>query len=249
MCGKTFIGPASRCINACTYYGVGANLTIPGPLGRHHVTMEWHRAGCHQLSCRLGKHIQARHGKFNTLAAELCAAAGAVVDPSETFISPNDNKRADCVLWHHALSDRGIAGDTTIRNSYTLDRLRHSATIPGYTLIAAEKEKSDKYSGLCELANLDFKAFAFNVQGGFGPAFNETNMLLWDAKKADAKRMGTPLRRIESQERRALEKFSAEAVKCFYRSVYINQNGRVRTDYAAPPPPDREDDARQLPYD
>ena len=56
-------------------------------------------------------------------------------------------------------------------------------------------------------------------------------------------------RRVESQERRALEKLSAEMARCFYRSVYINQTGRTQNELTEPAHPDREADARQMEYE
>lgn len=119
----------------------------------------------------------------------------------------------------------------------------------GYTLYAAEKYKMDKYVTLCAAANLDFRPFAVNPLGGFGPALLKVHHQVWDAKKADARRMGLETRRVESQERRALEKLSAEMARCFYRSIYINQTGRTQNEFAAPPALDREADARQMEHE
>ena len=71
---------------------------------------------------------------------------------------------------------------------------------------------------------------------------------LWESKKADALLYGQDVRRVESQERRMLEKISAEMARCFYRSIYINQYGRTREDYRRAPSPDRTADARAMDY-
>ena len=44
-----------------------------------------------------GRQVHARHKKINLLIAEELALAGSVVEPSETFVSAADNKRADMV--------------------------------------------------------------------------------------------------------------------------------------------------------
>ena len=244
-----FIGPSSRCVENCVQYGPGAKLTIPGKFGKYYIHLHWHRAGCHQLSCRYGKQVQARHKKLNLLIAEELALAGCVVDPSETFVSATDNKRADMLLWHQAVSDKGIACDTCVWNDFTLARLHLSAATAGYALLAAEKYKMDKYVALCLAANLDFRPFAVNPLGGFGPALLKVHQQVWGAKREDALRMGVQVRAIESQERRALEKLSCEMARCFYRSTYLNQTGRTRNDFAAPPQADRDADAQQMPHE
>ena len=101
----------------------------------------------------------------------------------------------------------------------------------------------DKYVTLCMAANLDFRPFAVNPLGGFGPALLKVHQQVWAAKKEDALRMGVQLRSVEAQERRALEKLACEVARCFYRSIYINQTGRTRSDFAAPPQADRDADA------
>ncbi len=53
----------------------------------------------------------------------------------------------------------------------------------------------------------------------------------------------------ESQERRALEKLACEMARCFYRSIQINQTGRTRNDFVAPPQADRDADAQQMPHE
>ena len=72
--------------------------------------------------------------------------------------------------------------------------------------------------------------------------------ILWESKKADAMTYGQDVRRIESSERRALEKFSAEMAKCFYRSVYTNQHGRTQLEFEPAPHEDRTEDARAMEY-
>ena len=153
------------------------------------------------------------------------------------------------VLWNQAVSDKGIACDTCVWNDFTLARLHLSAATAGYTLLAAEKYKMDKYVTLCMAANLDFRPFAVNPLGGFGPALLKVHQQVWAAKKEDALRMGVQLRSIEAQERRALEKLACEVARCFYRSIYINQTGRTRSDFAAPPQADRDADAQQMPHE
>ena len=153
------------------------------------------------------------------------------------------------LLWHQAVSDKGIACDTCVWNDFTLARLHLSAATAGYALLAAEKYKMDKYVALCLAANLDFRPFAVNPLGGFGPALLKVHQQVWGAKREDALRMGVQVRAIESQERRALEKLSCEMARCFYRSTYLNQTGRTRNDFAAPPQADRDADAQQMPHE
>ena len=45
------------------------------------------------------------------------------------------------------------------------------------------------------------------------------------------------------------EKLSCEMARCFYRSTYLNQTGRTRNDFAAPPQADRDADAQQMPHE
>jgi hypothetical protein len=53
-----FIMPASRCAPTCTEYGPNVRFTVSGIIGTNRITVEWHRAGCHQLSCKLGKRLE-----------------------------------------------------------------------------------------------------------------------------------------------------------------------------------------------
>jgi hypothetical protein len=237
-----FIGLRTTCLQACKVYGPGkAPKNIPGAFGRYHVSVAWHRSGYHQVSCRVGKMLNYRHNKLNLLLAEELKLAGAAVDPSETPISQTDGKRADLCLWHPFISLRGIACDTTVWNDFTHPRLPLSASIPGYTLQAAEAYKSNKYRALCDTVGLDFRPLALNILGGFGMILYELHRLVWDHRKAEARRHGFCTRKVEAQERRALEKISAEMIRCLHRAIYNNLHGRTHSTFT-PPPPDETDD-------
>ena len=47
-------------------------------------------------------------------------------------------------------------------------------------------------------------------------------------------RAGYETRRLEGQQRRALEKLSAEMVRCAHRAIYGNTTGRGPMDYSPP---------------
>lgn len=201
--------------------------------------------GAHQLSCPYGKHSQYRHAKLVQLLSELFAIAGVAVDPTETFISATDNKRADLVIWHFCLADVGIACDVCVWSDFTLPRLRHSATTEGYTLRAAEQYKTDKYAGLCAQINHEFAAFAVNPFGGLGPKLYELLERAWTNIVSEVKGAGFDTRRLEGKKRRALEKLSAEMVRCAHRAIYTNTTCRAASDYVPPPPADPREDARE----
>ena len=57
------------------------------------------------------------------------------------------------------------------------------------------------------------------------------------------------LRAVEAQERRTVEKLACEAARCFYRSIYINQTGRIRNDFTALPQADRDAGTQQMPHE
>ena len=76
----------------------------------------------------------------------------------------------------------------------------------------------------------------------------EVHRILWESKKTDAMTYGQDVRRIESSERRALEKFSAEMARCLYRSIYRNQYGRTQLEFEPAPHEDRTEDARAMEY-
>ena len=85
----------------------------------------------------------------------------------------------------------------------------------------------------------NFRPFAGNPLGGFGPALLKVHQQVWSARKEDALRMGVQLRAIKSQERRAL----------LLRSIYPDQTGRTRNDFVAPPLADRDADAQQMQHE
>lgn len=242
------IGPSSRCLDACKYYGRAASrrIVVPGQFGDYYVTEAWHRAGCHQLSCRIGSYTHARHQSFQRVLLESLSLAGAVVSKDEIFVSTVDNKRADGCIWHPGLSARGTAIDVTVWSDYTLPRLRHAAAQIGYTLRAAEKYKTDKYEELCDKCNLDFAALAANPHGGFGPNLFRVWRIIWDARIATAAAAGLPTRSIASLERRCLERLSA----AFARNLHLTISRRTTNPYTANPaqPPDVDGDAH-LPAD
>ena len=190
--------------------------------------------------------MQHRHHKVVQLLSELFGLAGAAVDPSETFVSATDNKRADLVIWYYVLADAAIACDVCIWSDFTHARLRHSATIEGYTLRAAEQYKNDKYTALCAQAGMDFAALCLNPLGGFGPRLHELLGKAWAQRFSDAKAAGYETRRLEGQQRRALEKLSAEMVRCAHRAIYGNTTGRGPMDYSPPTTPQGNEDAGEL---
>jgi hypothetical protein len=214
----------------CTRQRRTLRTNPPCQLGNHFITLEWHRMGAHQLSCKYGKHTQYRHHKVVQLLSEIFALAGVAVDPTETFVSPTDNKRADLVIWHFALADTGIACDVCIWSDFTHARLPNSAAIEGFTLRAAEKYKNDKYVELCAQANMQFAAMALNPLGGLGPRLAELIDLAWEQRLAEAKAGGHDTRRLQSQKRRAFEKLSAEMARCAHRAIYTNTTARAASE-------------------
>ena len=85
-----------------------------------------------------------RHNRLVQLIAELFTILGAAVDPTESFTSPSDNKRADLVLWMiGVLGDGAVACDVTVWSDFTMARLGHAANCPNFVLDAAEKMKND----------------------------------------------------------------------------------------------------------
>ena len=57
---------------------------------------------------------------------------------------------------------------------------------------------------LAAAVDANFRPFAGNPLGGFGPTLLKVHQQVWSARKEDALRMGVQLRAIESQEQRAL---------------------------------------------
>ena len=186
-------------------------------LGNHYASRAWMRAGCHQLSCGYGSFTLPRHNAFRTVVLEGLARAGAVISKDEIMVSAVDNKRADGCLWHPSLSERGIALDFTVWSDYTLARLPTAAATPQWTLLAAQKYKSDKYTPLCDAINLDFAALAANPHGGWAPDLVRLWRTVWDARLVSARTAGLPTHPIASQERRALE-----AERCSNRRIFMN---------------------------
>jgi len=166
-------------------------------------------------------------------------AAGAATDAStasgEVFISAVDNKRADAVIWHPALSARGIAIDVTIWSGLTLPRLAHSATTADWVTLAAEKQKTDKYRHLCDQLGLDFEPLAADPASGFGPNLRRVWRVCWDHRLAAATAAGRPTRPIASQERRCLERLSAALIRCLHRGIATRLFAPLATTPAQPP--------------
>ena len=111
---------------------------IAPAFGNYHITLAWHQAGCHQLSCRVGSNqsghstigsMKVRHDNLLRSLLEGFGAAGATIDASEIMVSPLDNRCADGAIYHPALGTRGVAIDVTVWNDLTLPRISHSANI------------------------------------------------------------------------------------------------------------------------
>ena len=238
----SLIGPSTRCLARCYAYGPHVAFAVPGPLGQHHVTTAWHRSGAHQHSCNIGGYTHFRHQQFLRHLLDGLKAAGAAVDAStasgEVFISPIDNKRADAVIWHPALSARGIAVDTTIWSGLTLPRLAHSAAAADWVTLAAEKHKIDKYRHLCDALNLDFEPLAADPQGGFGPNLRRIWRLCWDHRLAAAAATNRPTRPIVSHERRCLERISTALIRCLHRAIATRLHAPIAVGTAQPPDDD-----------
>ena len=242
--GLSFISASSRCVGPCKEYGPRSNLTIPGAFGPHHISLDWHRAGCHQISCRVGSgatgknalgSLKARHDAFHLAVLDGLAAGGAAIDRNEIWVSRHDNKRADGALYHTLLSTRGIAIDTTIWNDLTPARLNISATISHWALLAAEATKNNKYTALCEAVNLDFAAYAANPRGGFGPTLERHWRLVWTDALTRATAAGLPTRPIASLERRHLERIAATMARHLHHVIWTHTSDKTMT---APPNPD-----------
>ena len=207
----------------------------PAPsIGPYYITLDWHRAGCHQFSCRIGYNVKARHE--SALAAIMAgfAKAGAAVDKSEIFISPHDGKRADGVLFHPSFGTRGLAIDATVWNDCTLPRLSTSATISHWVLLAAETFKTAKYEDLAHAVNLDFACLAFNPRGGFGPHLERLWHAIWADRVAHAAAAGQPVQPILSLERRCLEHVAQAFARCLHSSTFTHTTDRAIGDRTQP---------------
>ena len=187
-----------------------------------------------------------RHNRLVQLIAELFTILGAAVDPTESFTSPSDNKRADLVLWMiGVLGDGAVACDVTVWSDFTMARLGHAANCPNFVLDAAEKMKNDKYTADCLATGYGFAAMALNPLGGFGPHLEKMINDATRQRMAEAKASGLPVRRIEGKIRRALEKISAEMARCLHRMIY--QNCTARAASPQPTAADRQfDDHRMM---
>jgi len=243
--GLTFIGSATRCLRVCPTYGPRADYTVPGSFGKYYVTLDWHRAGCHQLSCRIGYNVKARHEHALTAVMEGFSKAGAAVDKSEIFISPHDGKRADGILFHPCFGTRGLAIDATVWNDYTLPRLSLSAAISHWVLLAAETFKTAKYEALADAVNLDFACLAFSPRGGFGPHLERLWHAIWADRVAHAVAAGQPTRPILSLERRCLEHVAQVFARCLHSSTYSHTTDRTIGDRTQPA--DDDEPTTQLP--
>ena len=124
------------------------------------------------------------------------------------------------------LSDVGLACDVCVWSDFTHQRLQQSAKVEAYTLRAAEKYKDEKYAALCKAGNLDFAPLAVNPLGGLGPRLVELLDKIWQHRVSEAKATGADTRKLESKYRRALERLSAEMVRCAHRAIYSNTTGR-----------------------
>ena len=226
MVSLSFLGPASRCLPPCRAYGPGSGLVVPGAFGPYYVTKGWHGAGIHMISCCHGPFAHARHESFRHGILDGLAKGGAAISKEETFLSPQDNKRADGCLWHIALGARGVAIDVTIWSDLTLARLPRSASTSLHVLLAAEKYKTTKYEALCDALNLDFAALAANPLGGFSPTLLRVWRTVWDARMAQARLAGLPTRPIASAERRCLEGISASMARHLHRTIFQHATSR-----------------------
>ena len=243
--GLSFISASSRCARTCKEYGPTVDFDVPGTFGAYYISLDWHRAGCHQISCRVGSGVsgknaygslKARHDAFHHATLDGFAAAGAVIDRSELWISRVDNKRADGAIYHPLLGTRGVAIDSTIWNDLTLARLGISATVSHWTLAAAEALKNRKYTTLCDAANFDFAAYAANPRGGFGPFLEHQWNLVWVDAMTRAKAAGLPTRPIASLERRCLERIAATMAQHLHHAIWSRTSDRTMAPPIHPDP-------------
>ena len=243
--GLSFISHTSRCAGRCKEYGPDVSFSVPGSFGPYYISLDWHRAGTHMISCKVGSGVsgknaygslKARHDAFHNAVLDGFAAAGAAIDRAELWISKTDNKRADGAIYHTALGTRGIAIDTTIWNDHTLPRIDISATISHWTLVAAEDHKTKKYKALCDEANFDFAAYAANPRGGFGPTLERHWRLVWTDATTRAAAAGLPTRPIASLERRSLERIAATMAVHLHHAVWSRATGRTMAAPIRPEP-------------
>ena len=251
----SFISATSRCVDKCREYSATATagLTIPGSFGNYYITLDWHQAGCHQLSCRVGSNqsghstigsMKVRHDNLLRSLLEGFGAAGATIDASEIMVSPHDNRRADGAIYHPALGSRGIAIDVTVWNDLTLPRIAIAAGVSHWVLVAAEAYKTKKYETHCHAANFDFAALAANPRGGLGPTLERMWNTVWLDAIARAAAAGLPTRPIVSLERRHLERIAAHMARALHYSIWAHTTSRTTTD---PPRPDPDPHTPQMP--
>jgi hypothetical protein len=123
----------------------------------------------HELGCVRGHgyNIRARHDQVRDELASTLRQIGGVVEV-EPMPFPNSNLRTD-VRW--VIDGHDYHFDVSIINPLGLSYIQHAAKRQLGAASQREKDKRNKYDGLCNTINAEFIPVVIESYGGFGDEF------------------------------------------------------------------------------
>ena len=93
---------------------------------------------------------------------------------------------------------------------------------------------------------MEFAALCLNPLGGIGPKLAELLDKVWAHRLSEASAAGYDTRKLNSKYRRAMEKLSAEMVRCAHRAIHSNTTGRGSSSFSPPPTTDIDEDLGEM---